>query len=131
PLGMPVFDQGIQASLFGAIMFHKLPEAMLIASVLLYQKYSKAKTFLLFAFFCLITPVAALITHYLGASNSSFKEVLNWLLPVIAGSFLHIATTIFFESGTKKHQMNLKNWVAIFLGIGIALISTLFSSHQH
>lgn len=131
PLGMPVFEGGVQSSLFVAILFHKLPEAMLIASVIMHQAYPKKKAYSLFITFCAITPVAVLMTNYFSESNALIKNIIGWCLPVIAGSFLHIATTIFYESGTQKHQMNKKNWFAIFLGIGIALLSILFTGHQH
>jgi hypothetical protein len=48
------------------------------------------------------------------------------LIPVVAGSFIHIATTIFFESGTKQHLLTWQKAFAILIGVGIGLLSLFF-----
>jgi zinc and cadmium transporter len=130
PLGMHYADPNTLPSLFIAIAFHKLPEAMLIASLIIADHRSgKKKAWLLLFLFALLTPVAGLFTNELGTVSSSFAAIIPLCIPVIAGSFIHISTTIFFESGTKSHEMNGRKWIAIALGIGFAMLTLLGDKH--
>ncbi len=128
PLGMVYSEASTLPSLYLAIALHKLPEAMLIAS-LIYQRKSRTHTLLLLALFALITPFSGWLTSLLGSRYHDVNNFVHFCIPVIAGAFIHIATTIFFESGTGSHDMNWKKWVAIISGVLLALLSTL--NHVH
>lgn len=130
PLGGHIGDEGIITSLFIAIALHKLPEAMLISSLVLLSTHSKSKSWALLILFSIITPLTALLTSYIGSSFPIIQKIITWSIPLVAGAFLHIATTIFYESSTKKHEMGWKMWTAILLGIGFAMISLLLG-HTH
>lgn len=129
PLGLKYFDTTTTINLTIAIIFHKLPELMLIAT-LLRTSYSKNLRWLLMVIFCLFTPVAALLTAYLGEVNKALYSIIEMCIPVVAGSFLHIATTIFYESGTKKHAMNTAKWIVILLGFGIGVATSMMGHHH-
>lgn len=124
PLGITYADKGVLPSLFLAIALHKLPEAMLIMS-LFYHQYKKNKTIIVLILFSLITPFASLLAYFLGHEFAIIGIIIHWLIPVIAGAFIHIATTIFFESGTKVHEMTLKKWLAVVFGVGLGFLSLL------
>jgi len=126
PLGMQYDDPNTLPSLFTAIAFHKIPEAMLIVSLILADHHaSKRKAWSLLMVFALLTPIAGLFTHALGAVSDVFATIIPFCIPVIAGSFIHISTTIFFESGTRSHDMNWRKWTAILLGIGFAMLTLM------
>jgi zinc and cadmium transporter len=130
PLGIPYTDPNTLPSLFIAIAFHKLPEAMLITSLIIADHRShKRKAWLLLLIFALLTPVSGLFTHAMENVSNSFAAVVPLFIPIIAGSFIHISTTIFFESGTKSHEMNIRKWTAILLGVGFAMLTLLGDSH--
>lgn len=129
PLGISYTDPATLPSLFMAIAFHKLPEAMLITSLVYFGARNKRNAWLLLVLFSLITPVAGMLTATLGAHYNGVATFVNWCVPLIAGAFIHIATTIFFESGTRTHDMNWKKWTAVLSGIGLALL-TLLGGHQ-
>ncbi|MFA6058205.1 MAG: ZIP family metal transporter [Taibaiella sp.] len=130
PLGIHYSDQATLPSLYAAIALHKLPEAMLITSLISAgNKANKNKAWLLLIIFSAITPVAGILTAALGARYSIVHNFVDLCIPIIAGAFIHIATTIFFESGTKSHDMNWKKWSSVLLGIGFALITLLGNSH--
>ena len=132
PLGIPYHDESIVPTLFAAIGVHKLPEAMLIASVIFISTHhNKTKTFIYLALFAAITPISALITYMLDNNVAQLQPIINWCIPIIAGSFLHISTTILYESGTQKHKMKAKKWMIVLLGVLLAYITTMFTSHQH
>ena len=128
PLGISYTDPATLPSLFIAIALHKLPEAMLITSLVYFSTHNKRNAWLLLILFSLITPVAGLLTAMLGARYEGVATFVTWCIPLIAGAFIHIATTIFFESGTRTHDMNWKKWMAVLSGIGLALL-TLLGNH--
>jgi zinc and cadmium transporter len=130
PLGIHYEDEATLPSLYAAIALHKLPEVMLISSLLMIEMgKNKAKAWLYMVLFALITPLSSTLTAYLGAQFNIVNQIIDWCIPVVAGVFIHIATTIFFESGTRMHEMNAKKWLAITLGVGIALLTTVGHSH--
>ncbi len=129
PLGITYDDQATLPSLFIAIAFHKLPEAMLITSLVYFSTKSKQKAWPLLILFALITPAAGILTAVLGHQYHGVERFVHWCIPLIAGAFIHIATTIFFESGTRTHDMNWKKWTAMLSGIGLALFTLLGGHH--
>jgi hypothetical protein len=54
------------------------------------------------------------------------SNVIIWLIPIFAGAFIHIATTIFFESGTRQHMLTWRKTLAILLGVALGLTTLLF-----
>ncbi|WP_118973165.1 ZIP family metal transporter [Taibaiella koreensis] len=128
PLGITYADTATQRSLFLAIAFHKLPEAMLITSLVYFSTHNRTKATIALVIFALITPLAATLTALLGARFQIVGTIVQWCIPVIAGAFIHIATTILFESGTRSHEMNWKKWTAMLSGIGLAVL-TLLDGH--
>ncbi|RQO30751.1 hypothetical protein DBR32_08465 [Taibaiella sp. KBW10] len=131
PLGATYHDNNTVPSLYLAIALHKLPEAMLIVSLLVHNRKTKAQSIFWLALFALLTPVSSMLTHYIGANMEQFATALPYVIAVVTGSFLHIGTTIFFESGTGSHDMSWRKWVIISVGIGLALLSIMNQSHEH
>ncbi len=132
PLGANFEGEQVTAYLFLAIGLHKLPEAMLITALLSQENEKHSKTWQLLIVFSLLTPVAAVLTHYLGISFHKINTISNWLIPLVAGSFVHIATTIFYESGTRKHELSTKKWFVIFAGLALGLVSLIgHQGHTH
>lgn len=129
PLGIAYDDPATLPSLFFAIALHKLPEAMLITSLVFAGTHSRAKAWSAVLVFAAITPAAAMLTMLLGQKFTGVGDFVAWCVPLIAGAFIHIATTIFFESGTKSHDMNAKKWMATLCGIVLALLTLLGGSH--
>lgn len=123
PLGMVYADENVLPTLFLAISVHKLPEAMLLIALIHQRLKSRRKAWVFLFFFSLVTPVASLLSFYLGAYFNVVHTLLHYLIPVIAGVFIHIGTTIFFESGTRSHEMTWRKWVAMLLGIALGILS--------
>lgn len=131
PLGAAYRDTTTLPSLYLAIGLHKLPEAMLITSLVHSGKGSKKRPWLLLLLFSLITPVAGGVTHLLGTYYEEVTRIVQWCIPLITGAFLHIATTIFFESGTRSHDMNWRKWAIILLGVGLAILTIVPQGAGH
>ena len=125
PLGFQYHDPGTIMSLYLAVAAHKLPEAILIGAIVVANKGNRA-AFITIVVFSAITPVAAILAVYTNSRYALASEALTVLVPIVAGAFIHIATTIFFESGTKQHMLSKQKILAIALGVGIGLLTLMF-----
>lgn len=125
PLGFNYRFHATEPSLYLAVMAHKLPEAMLVTSLTLAVKNRRAAIATLLVFSA-ITPLAGSIAVQLGTSYHAIAKTVGVLIPIVAGAFIHIATTIFFESGTKHHMLTWQKTFAILAGVSLGLITLMF-----
>jgi zinc and cadmium transporter len=120
PLGFNYRMEATEPSLYLAVAAHKLPEAILLCTLLATSK-GKTQSIIILLIFSLLTPFASLIASRLGQAYYAMSQVVTVLIPIVAGAFIHIATTIFFESGTKQHMLTWQKIVAMVIGVGIGL----------
>lgn len=130
PLGAIYYEESTTPALYLAIALHKLPEAMLIASLLMHNKQRKTTALAVLAGFALLSPASSLLTHCFGLQTELFAHALPYVIATVAGSFLHIGTTIFYESGNTAHAISWRKWLTTIAAIGLALLTTL-GNHQH
>lgn len=124
PLGFNYREAGTGPSLYFAVAAHKLPEAMLLVMLAIGARGKKYAAIVLLLFAC-VTPLAAIIATKLGMHYALISRMVTAVIPIVAGAFIHIATTIFFESGTRQHMLTGKKVAAIVAGLGCAA-ATLF-----
>lgn len=124
PLGFNYRMHATNPSLYMAVAAHKLPEAMMVTSIALATS-GKKTAWLTLILFSLITPVGSLLASWMGQSYHFVSKLLLWMIPIVAGAFLHISTTIFFESGTKQHLLTRQKTFAIIVGVGLGLATLL------
>lgn len=120
PLGFNYRMGATEPSLYLAVAAHKLPEAMLLCTLLVSTK-GRTQSIITLLIFSLLTPLASIIASRLGQSYYAMSQVVSVLIPIVAGAFIHIATTIFFESGTKHHMLTWQKIVAMVIGVSIGL----------
>jgi zinc transporter ZupT len=97
------------------VFIHKIPIAALITAFLLQSKYNKLQIIGFLIVFASMTPLGTIISNNT-AISTGFIDIVN---AIAIGIFLHISTTILFESG-EGHKFNLSKLLAICLGIIIA-----------
>lgn len=125
PLGFNYRLQATEPSLYLAVAAHKLPEAMLVTTLALATR-NKTSAVIILLVFSMITPAAGILATLLGHTYFAAAKVVAALIPIVAGAFIHIATTIFFESGTKHHMLTWQKTLAIMAGVGIGLVTLIF-----
>ncbi len=103
------------------ILLHKMPEAFALVAVLL-TRLNKRKTFALLVLFSLASPFGMLSTDWLYGNAIIGSGAVNVLFGLVAGGFLHISTTIFFES-SPQHKFQLRKLLIILLASGLAILS--------
>jgi zinc transporter ZupT len=110
--------EGVQGLLMGIIL-HKIPVAIALMTLLLASGFKMGKAWLVLFAFALMAPLGMLVGHY-GAKNAMFN--LEIILAVVVGMFLHISTTIIFES-SENHKFNFIKLISLLIGVGLAVIA--------
>ena len=71
--------------------------------------------------FALVTPLGTFISYAIGQNMILDLSIyFDKIMAVVVGIFLHISTTILFES-SENHRFNLIKFVMILLGAGTAI----------
>lgn len=114
-------DFGKSGLLLGVVL-HKIPVAIALMTLFLSSKMSIKKSWILILIFSLMAPLGTMLGHF-----GSKIIIINFdiLLAIVVGMFLHISTTIIFES-TVNHKFNFLKLVSLFIGIALALIGVNF-----
>jgi zinc and cadmium transporter len=119
--GMPL-AQGQHQELVYGIALHHIPAAFALGSVLLENKLGKGEITAMLILFALMSPLGYWLSFEIGQGSVGNIEVyFDQIMAVVIGIFLHISTTILFESSV-DHKFNLKKVIAVLFGIGIALL---------
>lgn len=103
------------------VLFHKAPEAFSLVMVLLAASFSLRNVILLLVSFSLMSPLGGLVASWLHGQALLGPEGYNILMALVTGSFLHISTTILFETEETSHSFNWRKMLAVLLGFGLAL----------
>ncbi|MCS5491048.1 MULTISPECIES: ZIP family metal transporter [Algoriphagus] len=103
------------------IILHKGPAAFALAAVLS-QVLSKRWTFILLVVFALASPLGMILSTYIFQSGLLETKWIGVLFGLVSGGFLHISTTIFFES-SPHHKLQLNKLLVSFLAAGLAILS--------
>jgi len=115
-------SHGVEPLLLG-IVLHKYPVAMVFLAMLLNSGLGKPKAFGLLAVFAAMAPLGTLLSgvEMVGQYNRES-------LAIVIGIFLHVSTTILFES-SEDHRFNAYKMMAIAVGLALAAASMLLNTH--
>lgn len=128
--GMPLAKDQHNELIFG-ISLHHIPAAFALASILIQNHIKKAPIIGYIVIFALMAPAGYYFSLSLSnGSISGMEPYYNKVMGIVIGIFLHISTTILFESSA-DHKMNKKKMLAVLLGIGVALIGFYSAGHNH
>lgn len=128
PLAGGAADAGTHAhehSLLYGIMLHHIPVAFALVSMLQASGITRLSSLIYLTIFAAMAPLGALCGHLLQQSQTAWLTALSQpLMAIVIGIFLHISTTILFESGN-DHRFNLYKLVAIVTG-GLLGLASLY-----
>ena len=126
--GMPIvekFDPAVQHSLAIGIVIHNIPISFVLMSLFLASGMSKTKSFLLLGIFSLMTPLGSILSNFLSQSFiNSIPIYFDVIMGVVVGIFLHVSTSILYET-SEDHQYNRQKFFTVIIGIIIALLVPL------
>jgi len=102
-------------NLLWGIVIHKIPVAIVLSFFFIKAKYSKTTTLIFLTIFAAMTPLGTLLMDV-----SPMLYTYQFEISAIAiGIFLHVSTTILFES-SKDHSFNLSKVLVILFAVVLA-----------
>ncbi len=104
------------------IALHRAPAAFALMTVLASQLHSKKKALPHLLTFSIAAPVGLLVSSYFVESEVLSDTGLIYLYALVSGNFLHISTTIVFES-SPEHRFNAKKLAVAITGALVAVAS--------
>ena len=107
-------------SLLLGIVIHKMPIAIVLVTLLKSNGLSNKVTSMALFVFAAAAPIGLFIAEQYGSIQNGNPHIL---MALAVGVFLHISTTILFET-SENHKFNVKKYTIIVLGL-IAAILTL------
>lgn len=106
--------------LLTGITLHNIPIAFAFAGLLLHMHVAKNKTLLCLLILALMAPTGAFVGYLLQDNFTTYGNLTHVFTALVVGIFLHIATTIIFETSEKNHRYHISKLLAILLGAALA-----------
>ncbi len=105
------------------IILHKIPVSIVLMTTFLQAGISKKRAITLLAILALMSPLGVIISYLVGEQLvSNISLYFDKTLAIVIGIFLHISTTILFES-SENHRFNIYKFITIILGAIIAFLT--------
>ncbi len=115
-------DHNDHSLLFGILM-HKFPISIALMSMFLKAKLPILRSFLWLLVFALMAPLGTFIGEIYSEQLVDYVDFFDCILAVVLGMFLHISTTILFESD-ESHKFNFLKLLLIVTGGGLAYLTS-------
>lgn len=110
--GSEIYD--LNAILIG-IALHRAPAAFALMTVLAFTFGSRTKPLIHLVIFSLAAPAGLLLSTFLANNEILSTQALMYLYALVCGNFLHISTTIVFES-SPEHRFHAKKLIVAVIG---------------
>lgn len=108
--------------LLWGITIHHIPASFALSSILLQSSLGKPRIIALVLLFALMSPAGLLFSQTLTHHALGYAaRYADYIMAIVIGIFLHISTTILFES-SEDHRFKAYKLLAILSGTGIALL---------
>lgn len=126
--GMPFghgHDHGSELGpLLVGVLVHKLPVAFVLTGMLISTQMARPKVFGLLTLFCLMSPLGGLFSAGVEnfAPGGNHQQVFHVVMALVIGMFLHIATTIIYETD-EGHRFNATKMAVIVAGFILSFLS--------
>jgi zinc and cadmium transporter len=109
----------VNSLLFG-IVLHKAPAAFALMSIIVCQLKNKKLAIIYLLLFAIASPLGMIIGDFYVENSTLPNEMFTILFAIVSGNFLHISTTIVFESSS-DHHFNARKLGISILGALIAV----------
>lgn len=105
-------------ALLTGVVLHKLPVAIVLMTLFVKSNIGKKKSYVLLLIFAAMSPLGILA----GELFTTLVNYQNKIMAIVIGVFIHISTTILFESST-DHKFSLQKILIIITAILISIFS--------
>jgi zinc and cadmium transporter len=113
------YDPASRRLLLWSIVLHNFPVSIALLGMLLQGGLKRPSALALLGVFASMAPLGMFISSHTGLAAFSRE-----LMALVIGIFMHIATTILFES-SDIHRFNFAKLAAILVGTGLGFLSLL------
>ena len=125
-LGVHAFTEGMPLggemehkhnTLLLGIILHKIPIAFVLMAFMSQAKIARSKAVVVLIVFAAMAPLGLFV-------GTEVRDIISIekLLAVVVGIFLHVSTTILFES-SDNHRFNIKKIIIIIFGASLAFLN--------
>ena len=104
-----------------SILMHKFPIAIALMTLFVKSKVKLSIAFMWLVIFALMAPLGNFIGTNFESFFSNNHVIIDNIMGIVLGMFLHISTTILFES-EESHKFNLLKLIIIILGGTTAIL---------
>ncbi|NJN06335.1 MAG: ZIP family metal transporter [Rhodobacteraceae bacterium] len=113
-------DTSSRELLLWSIVIHNYPVSIALFGMLLHSGMTRNRALGWLALFAAMAPAGMLVSAHSPLANYSRE-----LMAVVIGIFMHISTTILFET-SESHRFNAQKALAIGIGVGLGVLSVIF-----
>lgn len=126
--GLPLSGTGFKhheavQNMYMGIILHHIPSAFVLVTMLKNAHLRTNQIILILILTSLSVPLGAISGKML--FEQSLSMYFDYLLAVVVGVFLHLSTTILFESSEPDHQYRFRKFVAVCFGVVLASLISL------
>jgi zinc transporter ZupT len=126
--GMPIapaFETRIQHTLVLGIVIHNIPISLTLMSLFLHYHCSRTQAFTYLVIFSLMTPLGSGFSRLLQFIDPQpLATAFNYILAMVVGIFLHVSTSILFET-EENHRYNLQKFGTVLVGLAVAFLISI------
>jgi zinc transporter ZupT len=121
-LGNPetYYDPASRNLLLWSIVVHNFPVSIALLGMLLHWGMSTRAAFAVLALFAAMAPAGMFLSGHVQFLANHSRE----LMAIVIGIFMHISTTILFETG-EVHRIQLGKMAAIVIGTALGVVTVL------
>ena len=119
------FDPESRRLLLASIVVHNYPVSIALLGMLMQSGMKRGGALRLLLLFAAMGPLGMFLSAHTALANHSRE-----LMAVVIGIFMHISTTILFES-SDAHRFNVAKLIAIILGTALGVAGVLLHLINH
>ena len=108
-------------AIVGGVALHHIPAAFALSTLLRLRLGSFRRVWPWLLVFALASPAGILVSNYVVLGELLRGGLYAALLGLVAGNFLHVSTTILFET-SPEHRLNWAKLAATLAGLTMALL---------
>jgi zinc and cadmium transporter len=105
-----------------SIVVHNFPISIALLGMLLQSGMKKSSALLCLGLFAAMAPIGMFVSSITGLAEYS-----RYLMAIVIGIFMHISTTILFET-EDQHRISRTKLFAVIVGLVLGVTSVLFES---
>ena len=115
------YDPTSRKLLLWSIVVHNYPVSIALLAMLIHWGMKPAKSVAVLGLFAAMGPIGMFVSGHVPLLAEHSRE----LMAIVIGIFMHISTTILFESG-EVHKIHVPKLVAIIVGTALGVAAALF-----